>query len=576
VNADKDDSFVAHMKFQDFKYTRPQMDDLKGSFQDSLAKLEQASTLEAANKAITEINAIRSEFSTMYNICSIRHSIDTKDEFYDSENSFFDKKVPEFREVENEYFKVLVKSKFRPQLEAQYGKQLFVIADLTLKTFKPEILDDLIKENGLQTEYTKLKAGAKLEFEGESYNLSSIAIKEIDEDQNVRKGASEAKWKFMEDNSNDFERIYGSLVNLRDGMSKKLGYSNYIELGYARMLRSDYNEEDVSRFRNAVLKHIVPLASELKKRQEKRIGVEKMYYYDEPFKFGTGNPKPAGDPEWIIEQAKTMYTDLSPETSKFMEFMLDKNLMDLTSKDGKAPGGYCTYIPNHESPYIFSNFNGTRHDIDVLTHEAGHAFQVYESRIHKIKEYWWPTYEACEIHSMSMEFFTWPWMNLFFKEDTEKYFFSHMADSLTFLPYGVLVDEFQHVVYKNPGMTPEERNGAWRELEKKYLPHRDYGENTFLENGGYWEIQSHIFSSPFYYIDYTLAQICAFQFWIRARENREDAWKDYLDLCRLGGSFSFLDLVKKANLKSPFEENVIKETVDYIQKWLADVDDSKF
>jgi M3 family oligoendopeptidase len=255
--------------------------------------------------------------------------------------------------------------------------------------------------------------------------------------------------------------------------------------------------------------------------------------------------------------------------------MQENNLMDLVAKKGKAGGGYCTYIENYKSPFIFSNFNGTSGDIDVLTHEAGHAFQVYSSRHFEIPEYYWPTYEACEIHSMSMEFFTWPWMELFFEEDTDKYKFSHLSDALLFLPYGVSVDEFQHWVYENPEATPKERKLKWREIEKKYLPHKDYDGNKYLENGGFWQRQGHIYNSPFYYIDYTLAQICAFQFWKRSRENQEEAWADYVNLCKLGGSMSFTKLVEAANLISPFEAGCVESVVGVIENWLNSVDDKK-
>src|SRR5690554_5695718 len=151
-----------------------------------------------------------------------------------------------------------------------------------------------------------------------------------------------------------------------------------------------------------------------------------------------------------------MYDALSPETSKFFRFMVDKELMDLDSRANKEGGGYCTYIPDHQAPFIFANFNGTSGDVDVLTHEAGHTFQVYSSR-HLIPEYRWPTMESAEIHSMSMEFLAWPWIDKFFKEDTNKYKFDHLSGAIEFLPYGVLVDEFQHEVYENPKLSPKER-----------------------------------------------------------------------------------------------------------------------
>ena len=280
----------------------------------------------------------------------------------------------------------------------------------------------------------------------------------------------------------------------------------------------------VANFRQQVLEQIVPLASELYDRQSKRLGLDDLKFSDEEFKFKTGNAVPKGKPDWIVKNAAKMYKELSAETGEFFDFMLEQKLLDVETRDGKAPGGYCTFIDEHKAPFIFSNFNGTRGDVDVLTHEAGHAFQVYSSRDVEIMEYQWPTYEACEIHSMSMEFFTWPWMNLFFEEDVEKYYFSHMVGAIQFLPYGVAVDEFQHEVYLKPDMTPAERNQCWRNIEKKYLPQRNFDGIAFLEKGGFWQKQSHIFSAPFYYIDYCLAQICAFQFWKKDQENHQQAW----------------------------------------------------
>ncbi|HEY9570959.1 MAG TPA: M3 family oligoendopeptidase, partial [Metalysinibacillus sp.] len=320
---------------------------------------------------------------------------------------------------------------------------------------------------------------------------------------------------------------------------------------------------------------IVPVATKLYERQAKRIGVEALTFYDEGLNFLTGNATPQGDADWIVANAKTMYSELSVETKNFFTMMIERNLMDLVAKKGKEGGGYCTFIEDYEVPFIFSNFNGTSGDIDVLTHEAGHAFQVYSSRNVGIPEYIWPTHEACEIHSMSMEFFTWPWMELFFKEQTDKYKFGHLSSALLFLPYGVAVDEFQHAVYENPTMTPAQRNAKWREIEQIYLPHRDYDGLAYLEDGAFWQRQQHIYSSPFYYIDYTLAQICALQFWQKSREDFTAAWQDYTNLCKLGGSKSFTQLVASANLNSPFEDGTVAAVIEAVEVYLNSVEDDK-
>ncbi|XID91369.1 M3 family oligoendopeptidase [Paenibacillaceae bacterium WGS1546] len=561
------------MKFSEYKYERPDVKAFERRFKELLASFESATGYEDQHLAMTELNKMRSEFDTMQQIASIRHSIDTNDEFYKAEQDFFDENGPVAQEYVTDYYRALTGSKFRPELERKWGKQLFRLAELSLKTFSPEVIEDLQRENKLTTEYAKLIASAKIPFEGEERTLSQLGPFQQSTDRDMRKRASEAAFGFMADQEAEFDRIYDDLIRTRTKIAKKLGYDNYVQLGYARMSRTDYDADMVANFRKQVLEHIVPVATKLKERQRARIGVDQLRYYDENLAFLTGNAKPKGDPDWIVDNGAKMYAELSPETDAFFKFMQNNGLMDLVSKKGKQGGGYCTYISEYGAPFIFSNFNGTSADIDVLTHEAGHAFQVYESRSFAVPEYNFPTYEACEIHSMSMEFITWPWMDLFFEEDADKYRFQHLASALLFLPYGVTVDEFQHFVYENPEATPSERKQAWREIERKYLPHRDYADNAYLEQGGYWQRQGHIFSTPFYYIDYTLAQICAFQFWQKTNEDRGAAWAAYLKLCRLGGSLSFTELVEEAGLISPFEDGCVASVIGGIENWLNGVDD---
>lgn len=563
------------MKFDDYRYERPDVEKFKQDFNTLLKDLNETSPLEVQKASVTAINKLRNEFDTMQTLVSVRHSINTTDEFYKAEQEFMDEIGPVVQEYITDYYKALVHSKYRAEFEKEWGAQLLQLAEVSLRTFSPEIIEDLQLENKLSTEYSQLIASAKILFEGEERTLPQLAPFELSTDRDMRKSASEARFGFMSEHEAEFDRIYDELVKVRDRIAKKLGYSNFVQLGYDRMMRTDYNAEMVANFRKQVLEYIVPVSQQLKKRQTERLGLDELKYYDENFNFKTGNATPKGDPDWIVANGKKMYKELSPETDEFFTFMLDNNLVDLVSKKGKQGGGYCTYFSQYQAPFIFSNFNGTSGDIDVLTHEVGHAFQVYESRNINVPEYAFPTYEACEIHSMSMEFLAWPWMNLFFEEDADKYRFNHLSDSLQFIPYGVSVDEFQHFVYSNPEATPAERKQAWRDIEKKYLPHRNYEGNTYLEQGGFWHKQGHIFASPFYYIDYTLAQLCAFQFWKRSNEDFKSAWSDYLELCQAGGSKSFIKLVELAGLTSPFEDGCISSVIGDIEGWLNSINDKE-
>jgi len=563
------------MNFNDYKYERPEMKEVKEKALGILKNMENAKSKEAFLEGMDEFIKLRLHVESLFQLVSIRHSIDTRDEFYDKESDYVDMAMPELQDLVTKFYHVILDTPYNGDVEEKYGKHLLNLAELSIKAFKPEIIEDMQVENKLSSEYSKLVASASIMFEGEERNLSGLVPFMENPDRATRKAAYEAYSGFFSEHEKEFDRIYDELVKVRHKMAKKLGYDNYVQMSYDGLLRTEYGPEEVKTYREAILKHIVPLVVKLRKRQANRLGIDELKYYDEAIEFTTGNATPKGSPEWIIDNGKKMYTELSTETKDFFDFMIEHELLDLVTKKGKQAGGYCTYIPDFKSPFIFSNFNGTSGDIDVLTHEAGHAFQVFSSREYEVPEYSFPTYEACEIHSMSMEFFTWPWMENFFKEDTDKYKFSHLQGTLLFLPYGVTVDEFQHFVYENPEATPEERKLKWREIEQKYMPLKNYEDNDFYNRGGFWFKQLHIFTSPFYYIDYTLAQVCALQFFIRSRNEGQKAWDDYVALCKEGGSKPFLELVELAGLKNPFIPETIPSILPDIEAYLDSVDDTK-
>lgn len=560
-------------KFKDFEYKRPDLDALTASVNKVLEAFDKSESVEDEKQAIYDYNDLMSKYYSMHTLASIRASIDTNDQFYDEERNFYDEFGPNVSELENKFQKRLAESKYRNDLEQEFGYQLFALTDNAVKEFDPSIMDLMKEENRLTTEYSKLLASAQIDFDGKKLSLTEFGKYMIDSDRDVRKNASLAVQGFMGENLDKIDTIYDNLVKVRDKMAKQLGLKDFVELGYIRMNRIGYDRKMVENFRNQIKEHVVPIVSDLKRRQKERIGVDSLKSYDSAFEFNNGNPTPKGSTKEIMAKGAKMYKELSPETDAFYTFMTERDLFDVEAKKGKEGGGYCTYINDYKAPFIFSNFNGTQGDVEVLTHEAGHAFQVYSSRDVIVPEYIWPTYEAAEIHSMSMEFFTYPWMELFFEEDTDKFKFSHVSGALEFLPYGVAIDEFQHVVYENPQLTPEERRNEWKKIEQKYLPETDYDGIEPLIHGSLWHRQGHVFGAPFYYIDYTLAQVCALQFWKRANEDFDSAWNDYLTICKLGGSLPFGEIVKTANLLSPFEDGTLESIVSHVKDFLNSIDD---
>ncbi|MCX6183312.1 MAG: M3 family oligoendopeptidase [Bacteroidetes bacterium] len=556
------------MDFHSFPYHRPAMQTLKNQFSQLFVELKKAEEYAAFISVFKKINLLRKEFESARTTNSIRHSINTKDDFYSQENTFFNENIPLFEQLINDFYKIIVGSKFIKEINEEFGDYFLKKVDCTLKTFNDTILSDLVKENELVTKYSKLQASAEIEFKGEKLTMSQLGAHSVNKDRSVRKSAADAGHSWYAERGNEFDVIFDDLVKIRHKIAVQLGFKNYTELAYKRLNRTDYGPEEVKGFRDSIHKHICPVTAQLKQQQATRINLEKPEYYDWFFNFQSGNATPKGGAKWITEKAQKMYNELAPESAEFFSFMSKNKMMDLESKPGKAAGGYCTFIESYPSPYIFSNFNGTDGDVLVLTHEIGHAFQVYCSMNQPLPEYYWPTTDACEIHSMSMEFLTWPWMNEFFEEETEKFKYSHLSNQLLFLPYGAAIDEFQHWIYENHEVTPAVRNKMWLEIESKYLPYRTNSSSPYLNSGRQWQRQLHLYHFPFYYIDYALAQVCAYQFWLESRKDANKAWEKYLALCRMGGSDSFINLLTKAGLKNPFNEAVLIEISNEVQSYI--------
>jgi M3 family oligoendopeptidase len=562
------------MKFNEYKYERPDIEQYSKDIDEQMALIATGKDPEVEIKAIYNVFDLQDKIDTMSQLVGIRNSVNTKDEFYEKEQDFFDENGPKIQEVNQKFINKLLDSENRRELEQEFGTYIFEKYEVAKKTFSPDIIPELQQENKLSTEYSKLLAGAEIEFQGGTYNLSQMRPFTQDKDRDVRHQAQLVVSKWFEGQEEEIDRIYDEMVQLRTTIAKKLGYENFVQLAYDRLGRTDYDHTDVKDYRDQVYETVVPYVQKLVERKAIRLGIKDLKSYDLALSFLSGNPTPKGDSKWQVENAKEMYEEMSPETGEFINFMINHDLLELDSKPGKQGGGYCTFIPEYESPFIFANFNGTSGDVDVLTHEAGHAFQVYQSQ-RQIPDYRWPGYEGAEIHSMSMEFLAWPWIHKFFEDDTAKYKFDHLAGAISFLPYGVAVDEFQHGIYENPDMSIDERKALWREVEKKYLPFKDYDDDAFLDKGTFWFRQGHIFSVPFYYIDYTLAQVVAFQYWIKAQENNRKAFDHYLALCKLGGSKSFVALLNTANLENPFLKGTVEKTMEPLIEYLDAIDDTK-
>ena len=562
------------IRFSEIPYERPDIEEAKAEIQKLTEGLKAAASYEEAKELFISKDALERHIDSVSTLARIRHSIDTRDRFYDDEVLFWNRAFPELQEYLQHWTEALLESPYRKEFEAEFGEVVFINAEIEMKTFDPSIIPLLQEENDLTMEYEKLLAGAQIPFRGGVYTISQLFPFRNDADDETRLAAWKAEGSWYKDNQEKLDSLYDRLVAIRHEMSRKLGLKDGVEFGYYRMTRNCYDRNDIDRFREAVRRYIVPVADGIRRRQAERLGMQyPLSFADNALMFRSGNPKPAGDADHTVEAAGRFYDALSPETSEFFRIMREGELMDLLSTEGKEGGGYCTSLHDYEVPFIFANFNGTQGDVEVVTHEAGHAFADWMNRSRIPSETIWPSMEGCEVHSMSMEFFAWKSAEDFFGSDARKYLYSHLAESFVFIPYGTMVDHFQHSVFEHPEMTPAERHAEWKRLLGIYMPWlRLDGEIPFYSEGMGWQRQHHIYSAPFYYIDYCLAQTVALEFWAMIQKDYDDAWKHYMAYTKQGGSEVFTKLIEKAGLASPFEEDTIKGICRKAEEFLEGFD----
>ena len=554
------------MKFSEMPYTRVDMNKVEETYKDLIERAKNAQSGEELFAVHQERYQFMGDVATNMTLAHIRHDIDTADEFYTAENDYYDEVGPVLENYDNMYSRVLFESSHRAYMESKIGKVPFKNIEIALKAFDEKLIPLMQEENVLSSRYTKVIASAKIPFEGEVYNLSLMGKFMTSNDRDVRKRAWKAVSEFFMTVADELDEIYDSLVKNRTAQAKMLGYENYVELGYYRMNRNCYDKAMVENFRKQIKEVFVPFAEKLHEERRERLGIDKLKYYDNGVYFLNGNPAPTGTPEEIMKAGQDMYRELSPETAEFFDFMMENELFDVLGRKTKRAGGYMTFLPNYKSPFIFANFNGTSGDVDVITHECGHAFQGFVTRNEEIREFTDITMETAEIHSMSMEYFTYDWMGNFFGDRKDDYYKMHLASSAIFVPYGTMVDEFQHHVYENPDMTPAERKALWLKLESEYRPHLDYEDDPYFGAGGWWQRQLHIYQMPFYYIDYVIASICAMQFKRMMDEDYKKAWDNYLKLCKLSARDFFTNMIKEVGLNSPFEDGCISALVEKLDK----------
>ena len=552
------------MHFHDMTYQRVTFEEAAACYEALCRELE-AVSCEADCLAVLKSRYRLCEKMTPIDLCYVRHGMNVNDPFYAEEQRYYDEIGPKIGELSNRFDRLLVASPYSACFERLMGSFAFSLIRYGLEGYDSSLISLEQEENALISKYNQLVSNAKVDYNGRQVSRGSLALEQQSADRDVRRAVYQAVAASWDAQREELEDLFDRMVRNRDQQARALGYENYVPLSYLRMNRIGYAPEDVARFREQVKRDLVPIASALGKRRKARLGLDHLYPYD-TINFLNGNPVPLGGEEFCLDMTREMFHRLSPETKEYIDFLLDNGLCDVSPRDGKQGGGYCTQFEAYRAPFIFANFDGTSENAYIMSHEGGHGFYFYLKREKEIREQGWYTSEMAETHAMTMEFFAAPYMELFFGDRAEDYRKMHLEGAVSRILYQCQQDEFQQIIYENPRLTKAERNDVWKRLEEAYFPFREYPDDEDrAQIGTRWQRIPHTFLWPFYAIDYALAQVCALQYCRWIEEDHDGAWQSYLTFCRASGSRNFPEAIEAAGLESPFAETGLKNLMNWLQ-----------
>ncbi|MGB1241158.1 MAG: hypothetical protein ACPG49_01465 [Chitinophagales bacterium] len=565
------------IKFQEIPYIQPDFEALKSDFEALLSALKTEKKAAELWRIFQEINQIHLNFRTAYHLAYILNGRDSSIESHQEKLRYFDTHLPLFHKLIDEFHQILLKHPHRTAIEAKVGKQYFVIIahNTPQDTSSLDLTPLKQKEQKLISEYRTNLSQRFIDYEGEKTSMGKIFKAMGSPDENIRQKASDALLNHHQQKSPQLEAIFEQLVQIRHQKAIAMDYNNFVELGYLQAQRQEYGVQEIEHFNQLIQKYIVPLHKKMQVQRAKRLKVETLQYRDTALKFPDGNPRIEGDLADAMKKCQSLFSNISPELGLLFKGMLEGGYIDSEMRPNKSPIQQKVTLPNYHISYIFSYWMGRAKNIQVLAHEIGHAFQTYKSEPFNLKapEYIYPSMDLAEVHSTTLEFLTLAHYSIFFEQLDLKKAHILFVENLVFnLLNRSAYEEFQQKVYENPNSGMKGRNNYWKEIQQKYFPPSNLTpkeEHPYLQSGKRWQKSFHLFTRPFYMVEYNLAYICSMQLWMRSeQEGFEVAWQDYVKLCEKGGSISFLEALELVRLDSPFEETTVRKVTKFLEKWM--------
>jgi oligoendopeptidase F len=489
---------------------------------------------------------------------------------------FIENVEPRLKEVGFELDKKIASSPHARELEPGRFDVYMRSTRLGVTLFRPEnvaIETDLAK---LEQQYRQVCGAMTVTFRGEEKTLPQMARYNEDTDRATREEA----WKTVaERRFRDHEKIealYEQMLGLRAQVAKNAGFANYRDYAHTAKRRFDYTPQMCHDYAAGVEKVVVPALRRLNAARAKGLGLAKLRPWDLAVDVkGRAPLRPFENAAEMVERTGKVFTKLDPDLSGMFEVLRrpgpdGKSCLDLESRKGKAPGGYQANRDRMRLPFIFMNAAGVQRDVETMVHEAGHAFHSLLSRHDPLLMYRSDIpLEFAEVASMSMELLTHPFLDEYYAPgDAARATRWHLEQLATMLPWIATIDQFQQWIYTTPGHTVAQRQAKWLELNDRFGPAADWsGLEPQLRTQ--WHRQMHLFGSPFYYIEYGIAQLGALQLWLAFLKDRGAAVGSYKRALALGGSRPLPELFGEAGLKFEFGEAMIGTLWNAVEEELA-------
>ena len=485
---------------------------------------------------------------------------------------FVEQVQPELAKVGDLLNRKLAESPYADELDSIEYNVLLRDTRMGIALFREENIALGTELTKLGQRYNEICGAMTVQFDGEERTMQQMGKYLQVNDREVRESAYRTVGERRFQDSEEIDDLYDKMIELRHQVAQNAGYENFRDYTFDSKRRFDYTPADCEAFQTAIEQICVPLMREIDGKRRDTLGLKALRMWDMGHDVQGRNPlQPFTEVEEMVAGTSRMFHRLSPELGEFFDSLRDGTSLDLDSRIGKAPGGYQLQRDHSRKPFIFMNATGLQRDLETMVHEAGHAFHsIYADEI-PLVDYRSAPIEFCEVAAMSMELLTHDFLDEFYSsDDANRAVREHLEGIVSILAWIATIDAFQHWIYTNPGHSKEERHQQWLDLGDRFGSHLDWNGFEEWRKVG-WQRQLHLFSYPFYYIEYGIAQLGALQLWLQYQKNPQNALDNYAKSMRLGGSRPLPELFEAGEMSFDLGNSTVQGLIDAVRTELDEL-----